>query len=131
MSVCLFLSADVPLPITEDTYDHLALMPMDGFYQQPRDFGGLEYGGVLEWDKPTEQHVERLKAYISSVLEHTDMVQIWYVWLSDGQDRFRRKSYTTTADALSLTNMQDLMSAEIGGNSPQNVDTYYHIDVTR
>ena len=98
MSVCIFLAANYPLPdvspekeyplhINIDTGEIYDGDADDNFFlhafQDVKYYTDKKHGVELEWAYCTEGRVERIRKYVEKILEHTESVEIWRVWLRD------------------------------------------------
>ncbi len=146
MSTCLFLSANVPLPVVSNPHEHICIEinPIthtvfdgdapDNFSIEPLHFdpplGALHFGRELCWNYPTAERVEKLKSYIRTVLEKTDRVQIWNIWLSEYNPP-KVKVTSIHIDELSIAVMQVLEKSDIWNNPDPDTPTYYCVNITK
>jgi hypothetical protein len=79
-----------------DCADDFALLTMD----DPRYFCGKPYAVYLDWVYYTEGRAQKIIEYIRDVLEKTDHVELWNVWLSDCDLPPKVKTATIRIEAL-------------------------------
>ena len=151
MSICTLIAADVPLPAVAPpkayplaiNLDHGTISDGgadDNYWLFPfadvEDYSEKQYGVSLEWQL-TEGRARRLIAYIHDVLQKTDVVEIWRVWLMsccEFEDRpVIFKKYISAQD-LTAEHIKELEDAVIW-NSPDksypNRPSFYCLCITR
>jgi len=97
MSACILIASDFPLPEAAPSQEYPLEVNIDNgtiydgdaddnFYLNTfadvREYTDREYGVCLEWNY-TDGRAGRLIEYIKNVLQNTDSVELWRVWLMD------------------------------------------------
>ncbi|MCD8007609.1 MAG: hypothetical protein LUF68_01485, partial [Clostridiales bacterium] len=98
MSVCTFLTANIPLPEVLPRSDE-----DDSFFLFPFDEAGLytdqTHALLLEWGC-TEEQSSQLIQYLRDALCSAETVELWHVWLVDGWDYEARPVFRRAAVAI-------------------------------
>lgn len=149
MSVCTFIAADCLLTPLSPSKEYLLEINVDrgtifdgdaddNFYLSPiqdyPDCINLKHAVELEWAYYTEGRAERLIGYIKEALKHTDIVELWHVWLGtldEIEERPIIKTQTVAIDALTVVQFKEIDSAEIWENPREPRPTFRCIKITR
>ena len=151
MSVCTFVAADIPLqevappkeyPVHIDldkgiiddggADDNFFLLP----FQDVQDYSDKKYGVYLEWDY-TDGRAEQILKYLRTVLEKTELVELWHVWLMDYYEYedspviHKRK---ICINELTIKDIYELDSADIWNSPDKNIPSrplFYRLIITR
>lgn len=98
MSVCIFIAADCQLPEVKPSRDYPLNIDLnsgiiddgdadDNYFLIKFDdvdiYCNKKYGVYLELHKYTDGRAKRIIDYIKNVLQQTDCVELWNVWLTD------------------------------------------------
>ena len=151
MSVCRLIAADIPLlewtpprdyplEINVDTgtiYDGGA---DDNFFLHnflyTEDYTGRTHGVSLEWNY-SEGRAHQIIAYIRAILQDTDTVELWQVWLMDYYE-FEERPYihqkTVSIQDLTPEHIKELDQAEIWNTPDKRYPerpSFYCLTVTR
>ena len=84
------------------------------FHDYP-DCTPLKHAVELEWAYYTEGRAKRLIEYIKEAFKHTDIVELWHVWLGtldEVEERPIIKTQTVAIDALTAAQIRESDSAE-------------------
>lgn len=150
MSVCTFLAADYPLPevVSEKEYpleididagtiwdgdadDNFCLLPFD----HVQEYSERAYGVCLEWAYYTRGRAEQIISYIEDLLKKTDCVELWHVWLMDGDEaRPIIRRCTVPWSGLLAEDIQELCEAEVWDRADKRNPmrpSFYCLTVTR
>lgn len=140
MSVCTFLAADIPLPTAAPSQKYPLEINIDkgtiwdggaddNFFLLPFPMVGTytdrKYGVCLEWNY-TQGRARQILDYIRKVLQYTDQVEFWHIWLLDYWEFDERPvihRYSASLSELTPEDLQELDDMPIW-NSPdkQNPD---------
>lgn len=149
MSVCTFIAADCllmprspskeyPLEINVDRGTIFDGDADDNFYLSPihdyPDCINLKHAVELEWAYYTEGRAERLIEYIKEALKHTDIVELWHVWLGtldEVEERPMIKTQTAAIDTLTVAQIKEIVSAEIWKKTRGSRPTFWCIRVKK
>ena len=149
LSVCTFLAADYPLPKVFPKKEYPRYVNVDegtvfdgdaddNFYlhsfESVKDYTDKEFGVYLEWAYYTEGRAGLILKYIKDVLENTDCVELWHVWLMDYYEYDERpviKSEKITFDELTVDDINQIDNAKIWNNLDGNRPSYYCLRVTK
>lgn len=151
MSICTFLASDWPLPsvapskpypleinLDDNTWfdggadDNFFLHPFQNTYP----YTEKPYGVWLEW-RGTEGRANQLLQYIKKVLQHTDTIELWHVWLMEYYEfEDRPVIYQKTRSFSELTPIQILQidQAEVWNRPDKqypNRPSFYCLAITR
>ncbi len=152
MSVCTFLAADTPLPEVTPSQEYPCHIRMENgvvtiedggaddnyFLKHFRDvscYTDRKHGVHLEWHY-TDGRAKQLIAYIKTALQHTDVVELWHIWLGDYYD-FEDSPVihrqTISVDKLTAEDIKDIDSAKLW-NTPDkqypNRPSFYCLTIT-
>ena len=98
MSVCIFIAADCQLPEVKPSRDYPLNIDLnsgiiddgdadDNYFLIKFDdvdiYCNKKYGVYLELHKYSDGRAKRIIDYIKNVLQQTDCVELWNVWLTD------------------------------------------------
>lgn len=149
MSVCTFLAADYPMPEVFPKKEYPQYVNVDegtvfdgdaddNFYlhnfESVKDYTDKEFGVYLEWAYYTEGRARLILGYIKDILENTNSVEIWHVWLMDYYEYDERpviKSGTITFDELTVDDIKQIDNADIWNGPDRNRPFYYCLRVTK
>jgi len=131
MSVCTFIAAscslkeftpsqEYPLEINIDkgtVYDgdadeNFSLLTL----QEYPECTSLKHVVALEWAYYTHGRAERIIKYIREVLERTDTVELWHIWLGtldEFEERPIIRTCTVGIDDLTVERIKEIDSADI------------------
>ena len=136
MSVCTFIASDHPLPfvapsreypmeINIDTGEIFDGGADDNFYLQEfldvSDYTDKQFGVWLDWN-PTPGRAAKILQYIQNVLQSTDTVEIWHVWLPgyhEFEDRPVLHKRAVSIQELTAEVLLELDDAEIWNHPDQ------------
>ncbi len=134
MSVCTFIASDYPLMEVAPTQDYPVEINVDTgmiydggaddnyfllAFRDVSDYTDKKYGVYLEWDY-TDGRAEQILNYIRAVLENTELVELWHIWLMDYyeyEDSPVIHKRTISIGEMKTKDIHELDSAEIW-NSP-------------
>ena len=152
MSVCTFLAADTPLPEVAPSQAYPLHIRMENgivtvedggaddnyflkVFQDVSCYTDKKHGVHLEWHY-TDGRAKQLITYIKTALQHTDVVELWHIWLGDYyefEDSPVIHRQTISADELTAEDIKDIDSAEVW-NTPDkrypNRPSFYCITIT-
>lgn len=98
LSICTFLAANYPMSEAAPKKEYHRYINVDEetifdgdaddnfflyYFQNVKDYTDKEYGVYLEWAYYTEGRARLLLEYMKGILDNTDSVEIWHVWLMD------------------------------------------------
>lgn len=148
MSVCTFIAADWPLPEFEPAEDYPLHIDLDAGTSYDGDaddnycllrfdevncYTDKGYGVALEWAYYTEGRAKRIIDLVKTVLQHTDSVEIWRIWL-DSETRPIIKSASVAIADLKPEDIQEIDRQEVWDKSPVNFvkdqPTFYCLKIT-
>lgn len=151
MSVCTFLAADYPLHEVAPSKEYPLHINLDegtiydggaddNFFLRPfrdvQDYTDKKYGVWLEWNY-TDGRAEQILKYISDVLKHTDIVEMWHVWLTDYyeyEDSPVIRKRTISIEEMTIHDVKEIDNAEIW-NSPDKYmpsrPSFYCLKISR
>ena len=151
MSVWKMIASDYPLPEVrpEDEYpleinmdegtifdgdadDNFTLSP---FPDNVKEYTDMEYGTTLDWAYYTEGRALKIIEIIQSVLQHTDSVEFWNIWLGALEENERPIIKLATLPIAELTpkDIQEWDIQEVW-NSPSRYGdrpTFYCLKIIR
>ncbi len=96
----VILWSDIDAEFDGDLPDDFALIKMENTHE----YCDKPFGVYVEWDNWSKERAERIVGYIKKVLEITNEVEIWRVWLTD---------YGYTDFVTETINISDLTSDHI------------------
>lgn len=152
MSVCTFLASDFPLaefkpsqeyPFHADVdsgtiYDGNA---DDNFFLQTFNnvqfYTDKKYGVYLDWAYYTDGRARKILDYIKNVLEQTDDVELWHVWLTDYyeyDDRPIIQKRNISFREITVNDIKELDSQSVLNYADKrnpNRPTFYCLKITR
>ena len=111
--------------IREDFDDDFSLLEMD---YDLKKYSNKKFGVYIEWSFPTNSKAQNVAKYIQKILEETDNVEIWCVWLSESKPPLI-KTTTIKSDELEAKHIMVLANADIWNNTDDEVPTYYCLNV--
>lgn len=130
MSVCTFFASDYPLPEYAPIQDYPLEIDADSgtiydggaddnFFLLPftyvMDYTDKKYGVFLEWNY-TDGRAEQVLKYIKKILEKTESIELWHVWLGDYyeyEDSPVIHKWTILVGEMTIQDIQELDSANI------------------
>ena len=151
MSICTFIAADIPLSEAAPPQEYPTEINIDKgtVYDGGADdnyylisFADVElytdkkFGVYLEWNY-TDGRAEQIIEYIKTVLDYTNIVEIWHVWLMDYYEYedspvIHRK--TISIDEMTTQHVKEISNAEIW-NTPDKMypsrPSFYRLIITR
>ena len=149
MSVCTFLAADVALQEVAPTKEYPLHIDIDNvkiydgdaddnfflnIFEDVQSYTDKKYGVCLEWAYYTDDRAEKILEYIKDVLQSTDSVEIWHVWLMDYYEYDERpviRKNTMSINELTINEIEELDKAEIWNNAEKGRPSFYCLKVTR
>ena len=152
MSVCTFLASDYPMPETAPCKDYPLHVDIDKgticdgdaddnfflhSFESVKNYTDKEYGVSLEWADYTEGRARLILDYIRDVLEHTDSVELWHVWLMDYyeyEDSPVTHKRTITLDDLTVEDIKEIDSLEVWNKPDKNYPdrpSFYRLIIMR
>ena len=149
MSICTFFAADYPMPEAAPQKEYPRYINVDegtifdgdaddNFFlhnfEDVKDYTDKEYGVYLEWAYYTKGRARLLLEYIKGILENTESVEIWHVWLMDYYEYDERpiiKSETIVFGELTVDDIKEIDNVDIWNNSDRNRPSYYCLRVTK
>ena len=130
MSTCTFIAADVPLPTAAPSREYPLEINIDTgtifdggaddnfflhIFEDVQDYTGKKYGVWLDWN-PTHGRAEQILNYIRDVLQRTEALELWHVWLPayhEFEDRPVIRSRAIAVSELTSVDILELDDAEI------------------
>lgn len=97
MSACRFIASDVPLLEVAPSQEYPVKIDLDKgtiddggaddnffliSFDSVKDYTDRNYGVYLEWDY-TDGRATKIIEYIKTVLQKSDSIEFWHVWLMD------------------------------------------------
>ena len=149
MSVCTFLAADVALQEVAPTKEYPIHIDIDNgkiydgdaddnfflnIFEDVRSYTDKKYGVCLEWAYYTDGRAVQILEYIKDVLQSTDSVEIWHVWLMDYYEYDERpviRKISKSISELTVIDIKTLDGAEIWNNEEKDRPSFYCLKVTR
>lgn len=148
MSVCTFIAADCPLKevvpekkyplhinIDEGSIDDGGADDNYFLYTFPdvSSYTDKKYGVYLEWHY-TEGRAKQILEYIKAALDHSEVVELWHVWLMDYYEYDERpiiRKQKLSFEELTVSEIQELDDAAIWNNPNCNRPSFYCLQVRR
>jgi len=149
VSVCTFLAADVALQEVAPTKEYPIHIDIDNgkiydgdaddnfflnIFEDVRSYTDKKYGVCLEWAYYTDGRAVQILEYIKDVLQSTDSVEIWHVWLMDYYEYDERpviRKISKSISELTVIDIKTLDGAEIWNNEEKDRPSFYCLKVTR
>lgn len=149
MSVCTFLAANYPMHEVAPKKEYPRYIDVDertifdgdaddNFFlhnfESVKDYTDKEYGVYLEWAYYTEGRARLILEYIKDILEHTNSVELWHVWLMDYYEYDERpviKAEAIPFDKLTVDDIKKIDNADIWNNPDRNRPSYYCLKITK
>ena len=103
-------------------------------FESVKDYTDKEYGVYLEWAYYTEGRARLILEYVKDILEKTDSVELWHVWLMDYYEYDERpivKLETILFDELTADDIKKIDNADIWNNTDRNRPSYYCLKITK
>lgn len=151
MSVCTFIASDFPLKEVAPSQHYPLEINVDNGtiydggaddnfflneFLSVDDYTNKKYGVCLEWHY-TVGRAKRIIEYIKCVLENTNSVEFWHVWLMDYyeyEDSPVIRKKTISIDKLVVEDIKEIDNAEIW-NKPDKIypgrPSFYCLTITR
>ncbi len=151
MSVCTFIASDFPLAEHSPSKEYPLEINIDNgtIYDGGADdnyflspFANVDiytekkYGVYLEWNY-CDGRAEHIIEYIKNVLQKTNAVELWRVWLTDYhefEDRPFIHRQTIAIEELTIEHIKGMDNAEIWDNPDKmhpNRPSFYCLRITR
>lgn len=148
MSVCTFIASDCPLKevvpekeyplhinIDEGSIDDGGADDNYFLYTFPdvSSYTDKKYGVCLEWHY-TEGRAKQILEYIKAALDHSEVVELWHVWLMDYYEYDERpiiRKQKLSFEELTVSEIQELDDAAIWNNPNCNRPSFYCLQVRR
>lgn len=151
MSVCTFIAADIPLQEMAPSKEYPIHIDIDKgiiddggaddnfflfSFPDVRDYTDKKYGVYLEWYY-TDGRAEQILKYLNSVLDKTESLELWHVWMMDYceyEDSPVIKKRTVSIDDMTIRDIYELDNAEIWNSPDKNIPSrpaFYRLLVTR
>ena len=151
MSVCTFVAADIPLQEVEPSKEYPLHIDLDkgiiddggaddNFFLLPfqdvQDYSDKKYGVYLEWDY-TDGRAEQILKYLRTVLEKTELVELWHVWLMDYyeyEDSPVIHKQTISIKKMTIQDIDELDKADIWTGPDKQIPSrpsFYCLKITR
>ncbi len=151
MSACTLIAADFPLREAAPSRDYPLEINIDkgiiydggaddnyflNIFADVADYSDKKYAVSLDWHY-TDGRARQIIAYIKEVLQETETVEFWHVWLMDYYE-FEDRPYihrkTISIDELTTENIKAIDESSIW-NTPDrmypNRPSFYCLTVTR
>ena len=151
MSICRFIASDIPLTEFAPSQDYPVKIDIDkgivddggaddNFFLHnflyTEDYTGRTHGVSLEWNY-SEGRAHQIIAYIRAILQETDTVELWLVWLMEYYE-FEERPYihqkTVSIQDLTPEHIKELDQAEIWNTPDKRYPerpSFYCLTVTR
>jgi len=151
VSVCTFIAADIPLQEVTPSKEYPLHIDLDkgiiddggaddnfcllSFYDV-QDYTDKKYGVCLEWHY-TDGRAEQILKYIRTVLEKTELVELWHVWLMDYceyEDSPVIHKRTISIGDITIRDIYELDNADIWNSPDKNIPSrpsFYCLKITR
>lgn len=151
MSVCKFIAADVPLQEVAPTKEYPLHIDIDNGiiddggaddnffllpFQDVQDYSDKKYGVYLEWDY-NDGRAEQILKYLRTVLEKTELVELWHVWLMDYyeyEDSPVIHKRTISIEEMTIRDIYELDKADIWNSPDKHIlsrPSFYRLIITR
>ena len=149
MSACIFIAADCQLPEVKPSRDY----PLNiDFNSGIIDDGGADdnyflitfddvdiycdkkYGVYIELHKYTDGRAKQIIDYIKNVLQQTDSVELWNVWLTDYweyDDRPYINKKTISINELTTDDIKKINDAENWDKKYKNRPIFHCIEIVK
>lgn len=129
----LFVDVDNGTIYDGDVDDNFILHIFDDV----QSYTDKKYGVYLEWTYYTDGRAKKILDYIKDILEHTDTVDIWHVWLTNYYEYDEQPvihSRTISIKELSVKDIKKLENSEIWNNPDKrypNRPSFYSLTINR
>lgn len=151
MSVCKFIAADIPLQEVEPSKEYPVHIDLDkgiiddggaddNFFLLPfsdvQNYTDKKYGVCLEWNY-TDGRAEQILKYLREVLEKTELVELWHVWLMDYceyEDSPVIHKQTISIEEMTIRDIYELDKADIWNSPDKHIPSrpsFYCLKITR
>ncbi len=151
MSVCTFIASDYPLMEVAPTQDYPVEINVDTgmiydggaddnyfllAFRDVSDYTDKRYGVYLEWDY-TDGRAGQVLNYIRAVLENTEQVELWHIWLMDYyeyEDSPVIHKRTISIGEMTTKDIHELDSAEIWNSPDKHIPSrpsFYCLKITQ
>jgi len=112
--------------------DHFFLLS----FPDVQDYTDKKYGVYLEWNY-TDGRAEQILMYLRAVLEKTEIVELWPVWLMDYyeyEDSPVIKKRTISIAEMTIQDIKEIDNAEIWNKPDEQIPSrpsFYCLRITR
>ena len=151
MSVCKFIAADIPLQEMRPSKDYPVHIDIDNgiiddggtddnffllSFSDVQDYTDKKYGVYLEWDY-TDGRAEQILKYLRAVLEKTELVEMWLVWLMDYceyEDSPVIHKRTISIEKMTIRDIRELDKTDIWNSPDKHIPgrpSFYCLKITR
>lgn len=148
MSVCTFIAADCPLKEMAPPKDYPVHINIDEgaiedggaddnyflhTFEDVSSYTDKKFGVFLEWHY-TVGRAKQILEHIKETLSHSDVVELWHVWLMDYYEYDERpmiRKRKLTIEQLSVDDIRELDDAAIWNNPDSNRPSFYCLQVER
>ena len=149
MSVCIFIAADCQLPEVKPSRDYPLNIDLnsgiiddgdadDNYFLIKFDdvdiYCNKKYGVYLELHKYTDGRAKQIIDYIKNVLQQTDCVELWNVWLTDYweyDDRPYINKKTININELTTDDIKKINDAENWDKKYRNRPIFHCIEIIK
>lgn len=133
MSVCTFIASDYPLPQVAPSQEYPLEINIDEgtiydggaddnfflhTFEEVQSYTDKKYGVWLEWHY-TDGRAEQILKYMKEILQHTDSIELWHVWLMDYFEYDERPvihKRAVTIEEIIVDDIKEIDDAEIWDN---------------
>ena len=151
MSVCTFIASDYPLPRVAPSQEYPLVINIDEgtiydggaddnfflhTFEEVQSYTDKKYGVWLEWHY-TDGRAEQIVKYMKEILQYTDSIELWHVWLMDYFEYDERpvihKRAVTIAE-ITVDDIKETDDAEIWNNPDKrnpNRPSFYCLKISR
>lgn len=151
MSACRFIAADTPLEEIQPTKEYELHIELDNgiiedggaddnffllSFSDVKDFTDKSYGVKLEWNY-TDGRAHQVLRYLEEVLDNTEVVELWHVWLMDYyeyEDSPVIHKRTVSIKEMTICDLYKLDNADIWNSPDKNTPSrpsFYCLRITR
>lgn len=147
MSICTIIAANCPLTELEPSQDYPCHIDLDRntiedggaddnfflyAFPEVKRYCAMDYGVYLEWNYGTVGRARQIMDYIGDILEETEVVELWQVWLTNDEDeRSDIKCITVPFQDLQPEDILELNQADAWLDRRQERPTWYCLRVIR
>lgn len=151
MSACRFIASDAPLLEVAPSQEYPVKIDLDKgtiddggaddnffliSFDSVKDYTDRNYGVYLEWDY-TDGRATKIIEYIKTVLQKSDSIEFWHVWLMDYyeyEDRPFIHRKAISIDELTVEHIKEIDNAVIWNTPDRRCPerpSYYCLTITR